>query len=779
MNEYPIVPGRGIGSGTATALRHKYLEQQGKPSPRIAGHTFEPEQLKSNVESFLGSVEIPVGLVGPLLLNYEGNPELVHAAAATLEGALIASMNRGAKAVSLCGGVTAAVLHQRMVRCPMFIFNSLAHSMVFRKWVLANFAGIKRTAEKYSNHAVLETIQPYVTGKSVHLKFIYTTGDASGQNMTTACTWHAILEIHEKFVAETGIDIVHFVVEGNGASDKKVSAYSIGQGRGVHVVAECNLKEEVIKSVLRTTSEDMVRCFNQSVVMSRLDGMAGYNINVANAVAAIFAATGQDLASIHESACGVLNVEKTTEGLYLSLNLPGLVIGTIGGGTHLPKQKEALELMGCYGQGKVSRFSQIIAGFALALEISTYAAIVSGQFAKAHEKLGRNKPVNWLLRAELDKNFLGKCLNGQYEQRHIRLVDFPVKEIENGIISGLTSRISRKLIGFVPVDVHFTNHASHLQPDLQGTDNLLMKSKPLDLEVIKGLHYMAAAVNPELSDLISAHKGHLEYTNCHLKELKISEFLHRKNFPYMPVFFGSHSDQKREIYVLLQEFLKPEGLALINSENQPATWTQNRIENALKSIHAAHLHFTTDPAAAALEVPIFEPWQAVGLYRKMLTVIREEYAAQNWEEPLQVLEKFLENMQELKAALKLPETIIHNDFNSRNVAIRTDETVCIYDWELAMVNLPHRDVVEFLSFVLEDDFEPEKLQHFLGFHYQLAGKEYPWESWKKGYAYALQEYLVSRVSFYLIGSVVVKYDFAERVFRTGCRMLQLLTATNP
>ena len=102
---------------------------------------------------------------------------------------------------------------------------------------------------------------------------------------------------------------------------------------------------------------------------------------------------------------------------------------------------------------------------------------------------------------------------------------------------------------------------------------------------------MAAAVNPALSDLISAHKDHLEYSNCHLKELAISEFLHQKNFPYMPVFFGTHSDQKREIYLLLQEFLKPEGLALINSENQPAAWTQNRIENALKSITEAHHHF--------------------------------------------------------------------------------------------------------------------------------------------------------------------------------------------
>ena len=115
--------------------------------------------------------------------------------------------------------------------------------------------------------------------------------------------------------------------------------------------------------------------------------MAGYNINLANAIAAIFVATGQDLASVHESSIGILKLERKDDGLYLQLTLPNLVIGTVGGGTHLTKQSEALAMMGCLGSGKVNRFAQLIAGFALGLEISTYAAIVSGEFAKAHEKL--------------------------------------------------------------------------------------------------------------------------------------------------------------------------------------------------------------------------------------------------------------------------------------------------------------------------------------------------------------------------------------------------------
>ena len=120
--------------------------------------------------------------------------------------------------------------------------------------------------------------------------------------------------------------------------------------------------------------------------MAKQEGMIGYNINVANAIAAIFVATGQDIASVHESSLGILSVEKKEGGIQLSLKLPSLVIGSIGGGTAIPMQKEALELMGCYG--KVERLAKLIAGFALSLEISTFGAVLSGEFAKAHEKLG-------------------------------------------------------------------------------------------------------------------------------------------------------------------------------------------------------------------------------------------------------------------------------------------------------------------------------------------------------------------------------------------------------
>ena len=215
-----------------------------------------------------------------------------------------------------------------------------------------------------------------------------------------------------------------------------------------------------------------------------------------------------------------------------------MVIGTVGGGTYLPKQKEALELLGCYGNGKIERFARAISGFALALEISTYAAIVSGEFAKAHEKLGRNKPVKWLLKSDINANFIKECLVDPTLK--IESVSLSKRGlIENGILTDITKRACKKLIGFIPFNITYTKNNNKYEK--QG----LIKSKALDIEVIKGLHLMAASIDPQLSDLIYEHKEILEYKNCHKKEILIFEELHKQGFESIPYYYGKKIQNSR------------------------------------------------------------------------------------------------------------------------------------------------------------------------------------------------------------------------------------------
>ncbi len=771
MLEIPIMPGRGLSSQKACDLRLEYLKTNDLALQIIPKHNFQYQDIRYNIESFIGSTEIPLGLVGPLLYAENQTFELVYTLAATLEGALVASMNRGAKAISQSGGFSAVILHQKMVRAPMFLLENLKSALSFKNWIEKKFFDIKKIAENYSNHAQLIEIQSFIIGKTVHSKFIFTTGDASGQNMTTTCTWHAMLWIVEHFTKETEIEILYFVIEGNGSGDKKVSLSHALSGRGVHVVAECFLEENIIEKVLRTHSQAIVDCFNSSQAMSKINGMSGYNINAANAIAAIFAATGQDLASIAESANAILNVEKTPEGLYLSLNLPSLVIGTVGGGTHLPKQREALELMKCYGSGKIERFAKMIAGFTLSLEISTYSAIVSGEFAKAHEKLGRNKPVKWLLKSELTDSFFRSILQKNISVKNILKIERKDDSIiDNGIITNITNKVSKKIIGFIPIEVSFENSTSSIS-----NLSILLKSKALDTEVIKGLHVLAASIDTELADFIKKFYPFLEYFNCHLKEIEVYETLENHNFSCKPIFFGKKIDTEREIFIFAIEFLDLEHFLIQNSENKPEKWNEKWIKKTIETITKIHLHFEKQENRINLEnIKLFKAWESKDLYKKMVKIAYHEEENLILKAELRNLLDFIEPLEENFNQLEIPITLIHNDFNSRNIAIRQNEDICIYDWELSVLNIPHRDIVEFLSFVLPYSFDNQSFENYLEFHYSFYKEKISWQKWKKGYVYALKEFLVARVSFYATSGILVKYKFTDRILQNSLQMLNFL-----
>jgi hydroxymethylglutaryl-CoA reductase (NADPH) len=764
--EIPIVPGRGLVTNTATQMRLEFLKTQNIKTNVISQSKFEFHDIRGNIESYIGSTEIPLGIVGPLLFNNTETQELVYAPAATLEGALIASMNRGAKVISKSNGFVATVKWQKMTRSPMFIFEKEEEASTFKQFVKDTFLAIKKVAEAHTNHGKLLKIDAIQDVAVVHVKFTFQTGDASGQNMTTTCTWHAMLALVEDFKKATGITPVDFVIEGNGACDKKVSSYNIKSGRGMHVVAACTIPENIIQKVLRTTSEKLLRCFHPSKKLAKKDGMIGYNINVANTIAAIFAATGQDLASIHESSVGELHLAQKDNGLFLQLTLPNLVIGTVGGGTSLPRQAQALEIMDCYGSGKITRFAKLIAGFALGLEISTYAAIVSGEFAKAHEKLGRNKPVPWLLPSELTSNFVQSSLNGFFEDKQIQDIQPKSQDVlENGILTNLASKVNKKIIGFLPFQIAYTQQNGSAK-----TKDVLIKSKPLDVEVIKGLHTIAASINPELSDVLKQSKQVLEYHHCHLKEIEVYSYLHKNGFEFIPKYFGKHVNPKREIFMLIQEYLANEDMKIMNAENRPECWKPDDIVTVINAITSFHQQVR---ATDFTHVQAFQPWKATHLYKKMMQILIAECAQDSQKNKLQQLHNEIDNLQQQADAIPFQKTIIHNDFNPRNIAIRNNGKPAIYDWELAVVDFPQRDIVEFLSFVLRSNFKKDELYFYIKTHYLL----YPttdWNTWLNAYRYALKVYIITRLSFYEVSSILVAYDFSKRVLKTALQMLKYL-----
>jgi NADP-dependent 3-hydroxy-3-methylglutaryl-CoA reductase len=345
------------------------------------------------IENLIGFAQVPLGIAGPLTIHGENQSGTVYAPLATSEATLVASCSRGCKAFEQSGGLHAAVLQEGMSRAPVFRFANVHDALSFYRLVPSLKSEFEAAAEKSSRFAKLQKITPHIFGKEVHVKFSYACGDASGQNMTTIATHLAC----QSLLRSRGLElkVIDFQIEGQLSSDKKFSSINIQEPRGTQVLVWGTLSDTICRSVLGTSAARIHAALMTGQQGSIRAGMAGSNINTANIFAAMFIACGQDAASLMESGWTQLSssYEAETGHLTLSLFVPSLVVGTVGGGTVYPTQKEALEMIGCAGEGKKWALAETIASFALALDLSTVSAVADDTFARSHERLARSSKL--------------------------------------------------------------------------------------------------------------------------------------------------------------------------------------------------------------------------------------------------------------------------------------------------------------------------------------------------------------------------------------------------
>lgn len=344
-----------------------------------------------NAENVIGHTQIPLGVAGPILVNGTHAKGRFYVPMATTEGALIASENRGMKAVTLSGGANTRVLKNAMARAPLFEFDSILDVERFLKWLDENKDGIKAAAEATTSHGKLKDLMPFVLGNNVWLRLSFETGDAMGMNMVTIASEAAAEYIEDNF---KGAKMV--TVSGNMCSDKRESAVNNLLGRGKTVVCEAIIKEDVVRDVFRTTPAIINNTnLKKNLLGNARAGSTRFSGHSGNMIAAIFAATGQDLAQVSESSSCYTWTELRGKDLYVSVTMPSLEVGTIGGGSVLPTQKEALSIMGVAGGGNPPganslKFAEIVAAAVLAGELNLIAAQSTRELGKAHKKLGRN-----------------------------------------------------------------------------------------------------------------------------------------------------------------------------------------------------------------------------------------------------------------------------------------------------------------------------------------------------------------------------------------------------
>ena len=368
--------------------RQVFVEQfAGVGLQHVRRYSFDAHLVQGNCEHFTGVAQIPLGFAGPLVVHGEHAEGEFLIPLATSEGTLVASYDRGMKVLNLSGGVTCTVVADAMQRAPVFVFRDARGARDFVKWVQANQPKIAEEAEATSRVAKLQEIDCYLSNKFAYLRFNFSTGDAAGQNMVGRATFAGCSWILDNYPG-----VQRFYLESNFATDKKASQINIMRTRGKRVTAEAVIKRDVLTQHMRVEPETLAYHYTVANVGSILSGANNNGLHSANAITAMFIATGQDVANVAESSAGLMYAELTPErDLYLSLTIPSLIVATHGGGTALPTQRECLGVLGCAGRGKVNKLAEIISGVALAGEISLAAAISSTEWVSSHEQYGRNR----------------------------------------------------------------------------------------------------------------------------------------------------------------------------------------------------------------------------------------------------------------------------------------------------------------------------------------------------------------------------------------------------
>jgi hydroxymethylglutaryl-CoA reductase (NADPH) len=376
-------------SAAATKARQELVrERTDSALEHVGSYSLDPASLPGNIENFLGVAQVPIGLAGPLLVNGEHARGEFLVPLATTEGTLVASYSRGMKLCRDAGGITTTVLDDRMQRAPVFSFGSAREAKAFAAWLDENFEPIAAAAEATTSSGRLLEIQKFSVSKLLYTRFNYSTGDAAGQNMTGKATFAACAWIKQNYPGE-----LHFLLEGQFATDKKTSVVNMLHTRGKRVVAEITLPAALVEEQMNVTTDKLWA--------ARLRGQLGAIMSVtnnngnhsANGITALFIATGQDVANVAESSALYGFSELLPNGdFYASVTLPSLIVATYGGGTGLATQRECLEIMDCYGAGKVHKLAEIVAATVLAGELSLGSAVVAEEWVRAHDDLGRNRP---------------------------------------------------------------------------------------------------------------------------------------------------------------------------------------------------------------------------------------------------------------------------------------------------------------------------------------------------------------------------------------------------
>jgi hydroxymethylglutaryl-CoA reductase (NADPH) len=375
---------RGRTAADVEDRRKAVEENAGINLKHIGSVSFDPMAAEKNIENMIGVTQVPLGFVGPLKVNGASADGEFLVPLATTEGALVASVNRGCSVITAAGGASSMIVKDEMTRAPVFRVKDSRHAVEVSTWIENNFIRLQEAAATTTSHGKLVSANPFAVGRSFFVRFGFSTGDAMGMNMATIAS-ETMSRLIEK---ETGAKLIS--VSGNLCVDKKPAAINFFLGRGKIVLSDVTIPKALLQEKMHASPEAVEEiCYRKCSIGSGLAVTLGGNAHAANMLAALYIATGQDPAQVVEGSMVTTTAEVVNGDLYLSVRLPCVEVGTVGGGTRLPCQSEALSMIGCLGPGKANKLAEIVGTVVLAGELSTLCAQAAGELGAAHKALGR------------------------------------------------------------------------------------------------------------------------------------------------------------------------------------------------------------------------------------------------------------------------------------------------------------------------------------------------------------------------------------------------------
>lgn len=386
----PLIPRfvrQGYDEQSITARRQWIEERTGSKLTHLGSYSMSGELMRGNIENPVGTAQVPVGVAGPLLLHGTHAQGTFYVPLATTEGALIRSYERGMVTLTRAGGVSAHVHLDENRTAPVFLFSDVTAARDFALHLNDHLPEVRKEVESTTRYGKLLRLECHAVGREVMVNFCYFTADAHGMNMIVkatelGCRWILKHTQARDFYLFSGLE-----------SEKRGSGFLFPGGKGKKVIAGALLPSDLLRSYLHVSAARLVDMWRHTVIGHMQAHALGYNGHYANGLAALFIACGQDVANVVNSSVGITNFELVdVDKVYASVTLPSLTVATVGGGTGLGTGRECLDILGVRGRGGALKLAEIAAATLLAGEISMGAAIASGEFVKAHDDYGRNRP---------------------------------------------------------------------------------------------------------------------------------------------------------------------------------------------------------------------------------------------------------------------------------------------------------------------------------------------------------------------------------------------------